>query len=244
MKVTADDRLFEEIPGLCIGIIALRAADNRGLNREAELFRRRCCTEANLLLKMNPGMADGDIASYQKAFETLGEEGKSSALETVIREYKKGLGIAEEEETDDDIEILTAPKQASMDELAGSDILPRVNPVMDMVRGGMLKFHVDIHAYDMGRNDDVLRIERTENGARVTLGDKVSENAWLTDDEEAGAVNEDSENILVLITGFGESRKKVAVARNELARRLKSAFDRSVEVGWIEASPHEFTSAI
>lgn len=27
MKVTADDRLFEEIPGLCIGIIALRAAD-------------------------------------------------------------------------------------------------------------------------------------------------------------------------------------------------------------------------
>ena len=47
MKVTADDRLFEEIPGLCIGIIALRAADNRGLNREAELFRRRCCTEAN-----------------------------------------------------------------------------------------------------------------------------------------------------------------------------------------------------
>lgn len=73
---------------------------------------------------MNPGMADGDIASYQKAFETLGEEGKSSALETVIREYKKGLGIAEEEETDDDIEILSAPKQASMDELAGSDILP------------------------------------------------------------------------------------------------------------------------
>ena len=131
-----------------------------------------------------------------------------------------------------------------MDELAGSDILPRVNPVMDMVRGGLLKFHVDIHAYDMGRNDDVLRIERTENGARVTLGDKVSENAWLTDGEEAGAVNEDSENILVLITGFGESRKKVAVARNELARRLKSAFDRSVEVGWIEASPHEFTSAI
>lgn len=60
----------------------------------------------------------------RKLFETLGEEGKSSALETVIREYKKGLGIAEEEETDDDIEILTAPKQASMDELAGSDILP------------------------------------------------------------------------------------------------------------------------
>lgn len=54
MKVTADDRLFEEIPGLCIGIIALRAADNRGLNREAELFRRRCCTEANLLLKNEP----------------------------------------------------------------------------------------------------------------------------------------------------------------------------------------------
>ena len=50
MKVTADDRLFEEIPGLCIGIIALRAADNRGLNREAERFHRRCCTEANLLL--------------------------------------------------------------------------------------------------------------------------------------------------------------------------------------------------
>ena len=55
-------------------------------------------------------------------------------------------------------------------------------------------------------------------------GDKVCTADWLCRDEEAGAVTEDTENILVLITGMKGNRRKVAAARNELARRMKSAF--------------------
>lgn len=245
MKVTYDDALFDTIPGLCVGILAIRAVDNRGVNLEAEAFRRRCCTEANLLLKMNPAMADGEIKRYDDALAHLHMKG-TTAISSLFKEYKKELGIEEEEEAKagDDYEILSQPKAASLDELAGSDVLPRMNPVMDMVRGGMLKFHVDIHAFDMGDRKTPLLVHRQEGEWVVSLGNETALHNWYCENGTAGQVGEETENILILITGFAPNRNKVAAARNELARRMKSAFDRSVEVGWLEAGTHEFTASI
>jgi DNA/RNA-binding domain of Phe-tRNA-synthetase-like protein len=245
MKVTYDDALFDTIPGLCVGILAIRAVDNRGVNLEAEAFRRRCCTEANLLLKMNPAMADGEIKRYDDALAHLHMKG-TTAISSLFKEYKKELGIEEEEEAKagDDYEILSQPKAASLDELAGSDVLPRMNPVMDMVRGGMLKFHVDIHAFDMGDRKAPLTVHQKDGEWVVSLGDETAVRHWYCEDGTAGKVDENSENILILITGFAPNRKKVAATRNELARRMKSAFDRSVEVGWLEDGTHEFTASI
>lgn len=144
----------------------------------------------------------------------------------------------------EDPEILLQPKKATLDELAGSDALPRVNPIMDIIRGGMLKFHVEIHAYDMGNRKTPLEIQKAGRTFSVNLGDKVCTADWFCRDEEAGAVTEDTENILVLITGMKGNRRKVAAARNELARRMKSAFDRAVEVGWLEGKETEFTTEI
>lgn len=246
MNITIDDSLFDTIPGLCVGIVALRAADNRGINMEAEAFRRRCCTETNLLLKMNPAMADAEIKRYQDAMAHVGQDGYLTALERTFKEYKKDLGISEKEEesVSNDLEILSMPKKANLDELAGSDVLPRMNPIMDMVRSGMLKFHVDIHAYDLGDRTQPLVISKKEDDIAVTLGDGVCTHHWLGENGEAGQITENSENVLILITGFAPNRKKVTAARNELARRMKSAFDRAVEVGWMEADTHEFTTDI
>lgn len=160
MKITVDDQLFDTIPGLCIGVVALRAADNRAVNLEAEAFRRRCCTEANLLLKMNPHIADQEIERYQNVLKKLSITGESGLAKT-FAEYKKDLGLFEKEEAaETPMEILPAPKTATLDELAGSDVLPRQNPILDMVRAGMLKFHVDIHAYDMGDRSRTLSIRK------------------------------------------------------------------------------------
>ena len=176
----------------------------------------------------------------------LGITGHSTALDTLFREYKKELGLeeAEEAKADDHYEILSQPKAASLDELAGSDVLPRMNPVMDMVRGGMLKFHVDIHAFDMGDRKTPLLVHQQEGEWVVSLGNETALHHWYCEDGTAAQVGEDTENILILITGFAPNRNKVAAARNELARRMKSAFDRSVEVGWLEAGTHEFTASI
>lgn len=244
MKITVDDQLFDIIPGLCIGVVALRAADNRDVNLEAEAFRRRCCTEANLLLKMNPHIADQEIERYQKVLEKLSIASESGLAKT-FAEYKKDLGLFEQEEAKEtSMEILPAPKTATLDELAGSDVLPRRNPILDMVRAGMLKFHVDIHAYDMGDRSRTLSIRKTEDDVTVSLGDDLCTTGWLAEDQKAGQITPATEDVLILITGFAPNRKKVAAARNELARRVKSAFDRAVEVGWIEEAPHTFETDI
>lgn len=66
MKISVVPSLFDRIPGLCIGIVAVRAADNAAANMEAEAFRRRCCTEANLLLKMDPALAEKELEDYRE----------------------------------------------------------------------------------------------------------------------------------------------------------------------------------
>lgn len=244
MKISVAPSLFDRIPGLCIGIVAVRAADNAAANMEAEAFRRRCCTEANLLLKMNPALAEKELEDYREILSASGVKEGRTALEKVFAEYKELLGIFIVEDAPEDMELLPQPKKATLDELAGSDALPRVSPIMDIVRGGMLKFHVEIHAYDMGNRKTPLEIREAGRTFSVNLGDKVCTADWLCRDEEAGAVTEDTENILILITGMKGNRRKVAAARNELARRMKSAFDRAVEVGWLEGKETEFTTEI
>lgn len=244
MKISVAPSLFDLIPGLCIGIVAVRAADNAAANMEAEAFRRRCCTEANLLLKMNPALAEKELEDYREILSAAGVKEGRTALEKVFAEYKELLGIFIVEDAPEDMELLPQPKKATLDELAGSDALPPVNPIMDIIRGGMLKFHVEIHAYDMGNRKTPLEIREAGRTFSVNLGDKVCTDDWLCHDEDAGAVTEDTENILVLITGMKGNRRKVAAARNELARRMKSAFDRAVEVGWLEGKETEFTTEI
>ena len=150
MKISVAPSLFDRIPRLCIGIVAVRAADNAAANMEAEAFRRRCCTEANLLLKMDPALAEKELEDYREILSAAGVKEGRTAVEKVFAEYRKLLGVSAAEGVPEDPEILLQPKKATLDELAGSDALPPVNPIMDIIRGGMLKFHVEIHAYDMG----------------------------------------------------------------------------------------------
>ena len=241
MKISVTKRLFENIPGLCMGIIAVRAVNNERDNKEAEAFRRRCCTEANLLFKLNPKLGEKDNSLYAKQLKNLGIE-EETALERIFHEYKKRQGItaAEEKETADTSAVT---KSATLDELAGSNGLERINPVMDIVRAGMLKFHVNIHAYDLGDRKSPLEI-KDEAGYPVTWKEQICTKPWLSVESGAGKITKETENILVVITGFAENRKKVAAARNELARRMKSAFDRDVEVGWLEGKETEFETEI
>ena len=39
MKISVTPSLFDRIPGLCIGVVAVRTADNAAVNMEAEAFR-------------------------------------------------------------------------------------------------------------------------------------------------------------------------------------------------------------
>lgn len=179
MKISVAPSLFDRIPGLCIGIVAVRAADNAAANMEAEAFRRRCCTEANLLLKMDPALAEKELEDYREILSAAGVKEGRTAVEKVFAEYRKLLGVSAAEGVPEDPEILLQPKKATLDELAGSDALPPVNPIMDIIRGGMLKFHVEIHAYDMGNRKTPLEIREADRTFSVNLGDKVCTAGWL-----------------------------------------------------------------
>lgn len=89
MKISVAPSLFDRIPGLCIGIVAVRAADNAAANMEAEAFRRRCCTEANLLLKMDPALAEKELEDYREILSAAGvKEGRTAVEKSICRVQK------------------------------------------------------------------------------------------------------------------------------------------------------------
>ena len=85
MKISVTKRLFENIHGLCMGVIAVRAVNNEKDNKEAEAFRRRCCTEANLLFKLNQKLGEKDNGLYAKQLKKLRIE-EETALERIFHE--------------------------------------------------------------------------------------------------------------------------------------------------------------
>lgn len=243
MKITLDPDMGKNILGLCIGIIAVRAVDNSKANSGSEAFRHRCCTETNLMLKMNPHFADKDIDFYRGLVKAVGISGETAALESLFHQYTKDLqnfqnGGAPAEPAAAGIQ------KASFSDLIGSDILPQVNPVTDLIQSGMLKFHVDIHGVEVKDGDKEITIQAGEKPG-VYLDGHPCNVPWLCKSEGAGVMsNSPAANVIILVTGLMENRNKVAAARNELARRLRDAFERSVEVGWLEGKTNTFETTI
>ena len=51
---------------------------------EAEAFRRRCCTEANLLLKMDPALAEKELEDYREILSAAGVKEGRTAVEKYL----------------------------------------------------------------------------------------------------------------------------------------------------------------
>lgn len=81
-------------------------------------------------------LADQEIERYQNVLKKLSITGESGLAKT-LRNTREGPGALRKGRGGrDSMEILPAPKTATLDELAGSDALPRQNPILDMVRAG------------------------------------------------------------------------------------------------------------
>lgn len=244
MKISLDPALVQKVPGLCIGICAARAVDNRGPNGKTEAFRHRCCTETNLMLKINPHFADKEIELYRNLLRTAGITGHTCALEETFSSYVKDLEAFHRKSHPVPVHEETGIKKASLSDLVGSDILMPVNPVMDLIHSGMLKFHVDIHGYAVDSKDEELSVHGGDKPG-VWLGKTLCTSPWLCEDAGPALLPETPAlDVVILATGLAENRKKVAAARNELARRMREAFERSVEVGWLEGKTNSFETTI
>lgn len=235
MKITVADEIFRKINDICIGIIAAKGINNHGCNKEVEAFRRRCSTEVNLFLKMQKDIAVKERTFYQLLGKKLGIEARHNSLDLVCREYKDALaqyGIKSE---------ANELNRVSLDELMASDVLPSKNSLLDLVRSGMLKFHVPIDIYDAKDKNEEFCIVY-EKYPIVKRGTEMIAVPWCIDSETE--IIEETKNVWIVIVGTSDNRKVVAATRNELARRIKSAFNCDVETGWLEGSVTVFDTSI
>lgn len=235
MKITIADEIMEKMPGLCVGIIAVKGVHNQGLNGEIEAFRRRSCTEVNLRLKIEKNLAEKERAFYRKWGGLWDLPPADTVLDKACEEYMTAL------KEKSSVSAGTGPMAATLDELMGSDVLPVVNPLWDLVRSGMIRFRVPIEIVEMTEDKEELQLA-VKGHPMIMRGEAVVADPWMTPEKEA--ISEDARWAFLLITGTAFNRKTVAAARNELARRIKSAFSCDVESGWLEGAVRSFATEI
>lgn len=240
MKFTIHSDIFEQFPDLSVGLLAVKGIDNLTQDNEIELFLRHASLEAGLLLRMKPLHKDASILAYREALAKISMEDHVPEVEAVFKEFEDGI----EEEAKRDAEGARPFVPGSTTGLVGVTALPRKNPVMDLMRGATLQFRLPVLAFDVGRDEKPVEWAFKDGEPVITVGGETAVRHFFCEIEKAGAVDEESRNLLVVIPSFAVNRRKAMSVRNELARRIKDSFGRDTEAAWVDAKQPEFISQI
>ena len=240
MKFTIHSDIFEQFPDFSAGLLAVKGIDNLTQDNEIELFLRHASLEAGLLIRMKPLHKDASILAYREALAKISMEDHVPEVEAVFREFEDGIE-AEAKETAEGARPFVPGSTVG---LVGVTALPRKNPAMDLMRGATLQFRLPVLAFDVGRDEKPVGIAFRDGEPVITVGGKTAVRHFFCEEEEAGAVDEESRNLLVVIPAFSVNRRKAMSVRNELARRIKDSFGRDTEAAWVDAKTREFISNI
>jgi hypothetical protein len=268
MRITVDDIVLQKVPDFCMGVVAVKACDNEGPNERAETFLSRTCAASEILLHIQPGASRNMRASYGKLLTDLGEpEGLSTPADEVIYEFMKNAVEEESETAAEEPEaanvqpedFLKQIRSVTVSEMKGSNHLKRVNPLMDFTRSVMLKHYIPVMAVDMQKKKGTLDLRPctaedefydaegnqcplSKNEMVLASGSQVIYRHAFAERSGEQAITEDTLFAMFLVPGRAENRAQVIAARNELARRMREAFDCPVEAGWIEGADRAWDS--
>lgn len=219
------DEVFEKLPDLCFGVVVAKDIDN---SREMpEIFEYMKESMANLQNELK----DKDLKEYDKILP--------------YRESFKTLDI--------NANKFMSSIEAMAKRVAKGNILPSINPIVDLGNSLSLKYVLPMGAHDMDVLEDEISVRFSVKGDVFTplgtdeieileAGELVYADAkrirtrrWIWRQSNIGCITESSKNIFFPIDGFTSSNKETIVcAMNELNSILKDKFNCNTIVGFID----------
>ena len=231
MKFKVEDKVFEKLPNLYIGVVVAKNIDNTKDYPEIKQKLADSIKVAESRFLDKKVKEDQAIIPYREAFSQLGMNPNKfqCSVEALFTRISKGKK------------------------------LPSINPLVDLNNAVSLKHTLPMGTHDLSRSSkDIemryaregdtfvpmgsIEVETPDTGEVVyAVGDEVRTRRWAWRQSDFGKITPDTSYVFFPIDGFiGVNEKEVDEAAQELAKELEEVFKCKTVVGHVDASNPEF----
>ena len=226
-----DAKVFETLPGYCLGVIIARGIDNSRPNeRIGELMKEREAAFYEQYRDVNIRELPS-VNAYREAFRAAGINPNKfmCSIEALGKRVQKG------------------------------NLLPQINPIVDLGNVCSLKYLVPLGAHDIDHmENETIEIrfstpedhflpmgEETEEGMPegelvYVSGHTVKTRRFMWRQSEDGKITDHSGNIFFPLDGFEDvNEQEVLAAREEIAGLLQEEFSCDLQLGFVNAANSE-----
>lgn len=229
MKFKVYDEVFKKLPDLYFGVVVGNQINNQQHIPEIyDLMKNEMSQVKNNLTGVNLKEYQG-IIPYRDAFNQLNLNPNKfmSSVEAMVKRVSKG------------------------------NILPSINPVVDLVNRISLKYILPMGAHDLDALEGEIAIRFSRKGDTFTpLGEELVEvldsgelvyadskrirtRRWIWRQSNIGKIDENSKNIFFPIDGFQTNKERVMKAAEELEILLKRYFNCQIKKSFIDINHQE-----
>lgn len=225
MKFIVEDAIFDKVPNLYIGVVAVKGVDNSKEYPEIEAMLDDAIAAAQQKFDGVKVKTAPEIIPYREAFRTLGLNPNRfpCSVEAMFTRISKGKG------------------------------LPHINPLVDLNNALSLKHVIPMGTHDLGRSpaDIEMRYARkgdhflpfgggeeeapAEGEVVYAVGSEIRTRRWTWRQSEHGKITADTSYVFYPIDGFLDFNKtQVDAVIRELADILQKVFDCPVISGAVD----------
>ncbi|MBE3113739.1 MAG: hypothetical protein IMZ49_03845 [Actinobacteria bacterium] len=229
MKFKVYDEVFKKLPDLYFGVVVGNQINNQQHIPEIyDLMKNEMSQVENNFKGVNLKEYQG-IIPYRDAFNQLNLNPNKfmSSVEAMVKRVSKG------------------------------NILPSINPVVDLVNRISLKYILPMGAHDLDALEGEIAIRFSRKGDTFTpLGEELVEvldsgelvyadskrirtRRWIWRQSNIGKIDENSKNIFFPIDGFQTNKERVMKAAEELEILLKRYFNCQIKKSFIDINHQE-----
>lgn len=231
-KFIVDKKVFEKLPGYCLGIVVAKGIDNKVPDtRITQMLDTEIARFAEMHKETNVRELPG-VKLYRDTFKELGMNPNKFMCS---------------------IEALTKRVQKNAN-------LPHINSIVDLGNAFSVKYNLPMGAHDIDKMEEDLEIrfstvndhflgmgeseaESMPNGELVYIsGNTVKTRRWIWRQSEEGKITSETKNVFFPIDGFENiNLKDVLKARDELADFLRRELNCDVQIGYVNEKENELT---
>jgi DNA/RNA-binding domain of Phe-tRNA-synthetase-like protein len=229
MKFKIYNEVFEKLPDLCFGVVVGNRINNKQNIPEIYALMKNEMSKVKNKLKDINLKEYPEIMPYRDAFTKLDINPNRfmSSVEAMVKRVSKG------------------------------NLLPSINPVVDLGNSISLKYILPMGAHDLDALEGEIAVRFSREGdVFIPLGEDVAEvlnggelvyadskrirtRRWIWRQSDIGKIDENSTNIFFPIDGFQANKEKVIKAAGELEILLTRYFNCKITKGLIDIHNQE-----
>ena len=231
MKFKIEDKIFEKLPNLYVGVVVAKGIDNSKEYPEISKKLAKAIEVAEGRFLDKKVKEDKLIVPYREAFSALSMNPNKfqCSVEALFTRISKGKKM------------------------------PSINPLVDLNNAVSLKHTLPMGTHDLSRSSEDIEMRYAKDGDTFVpmgsteiekpdsdevvyaVGSEVRTRRWAWRQSDYGKITPDTSYVFFPIDGFkGVNEKEVELAAQELAKDLKEIFGCEVVSGHVEADTPEF----